>query len=368
MIIANLKGLLVWVKNLSEEEKKPKRRRFKSRIECFVSFDVGKALEFRRLMEWAIDALKGDVYYSSTDGELPVFLHENAFQVSGLDGDRIRMVNIRICRPDIDFSLDSKANRRFSFPAKLYLPCKQFRYALEAIDKDSTLNMLFSLQYNTTVTRKVADFRNPEFCPECGRPTIYNQLPPEKRGKRHDRYKCVCGWKGKVKTKRRKAKFYESSLVVEKSKVEVEVEGKGKEKFEIVPFSFDLDEHQFTMPKIFFTGQVKVARVEFLKKLKRINKLTNTATFVLNSDGLKALVREDYVRSASFEFSDDIILNHRGKAKAGYNVRLLLKSFPPTGMVASLQFADNMPMLIIAESDQFTASQIEVWQAPILID
>jgi len=364
VIIASLKGLLVWVKNLSEEEKKPKKRRFKSRIQCCVGFEHDKAVEFKRLMNWLIGLVDSSSYYSN--GDVPLLIHPDSVEIKAFDSDRIILPHLVLHQADMDnFWFDAKANRRFSFPAKVVLPAKQLKFILDAIDKDSSIDMVFKLNYETWAETRNIEVRKPERCPQCNRPTIYNQLPIEKRGKRGDRYKCVCGWRGKVKSKIKKAKVYESSLL-DDSIVEVEVRGRGKENFELRPEFVDAEVPD-PIPKIQFTAKARVVRTDFINKLKRIKKLADSAVFEAKHKSLTITAKEDYIKSGRFELDGTVLLDCQGKARAGYNIGKMIEAIPPIGTVTTLQFADDMPILISATPEHLVSSIVECWQAPILL-
>jgi len=351
--------------NMSEEEKKPKKRMFKSRIECCVGFEFDRAVEFKRLMNWLIGLIDGSSIYSN--GDVPLLLHPDSVEIKALDQHRIVLPHIVLHKADIDnFWFDAKANRRFSFPAKVTLPAKQLSYILEAIDKDSGIDMVFKLNYHTWSAIKNVEVRKPERCPQCNRPTIYNQLPIEKRGKRGDRYKCVCGWRGKVKRKIKKVKVYESSLL-DNSIVEVEVRGKGKEHYELIP-EFVEAEIPEPIPKIQFTAKVRVVRADFINRLKRVKKLTDRAVFEAKQGRLTITAKEDYIKSGKFELDGTVVVECKGKARAGYNVREMIEAIPPIGTVTTLQFADDMPILISATPENLISSIVECWQAPLLLE
>ena len=365
MIIANLKGLLVWVKNLSEEEKKPKKRRFKSRIECCVGFEYDKAVEFKRLMNWLIGLVSGSSYYGAD--EVPLLLHPDSIEIKVLDVDRVVLPHIVLRRTDMDsFWFDAKANRRFSFPAKVSLPAKQLKYIIEGIGKDSGVDFVFKLNYHTWSSERQVEVRNPEVCPKCGRPTLNNQLPVNKRGKKGDRYKCICGFRGKVKRKLKKVKVYESSLL-DDSVVEVKVRGDGKERFELTPVFVDVEVPD-VIPQVIFTAKARVVRTDFVKRLKRVKKMADRAVFEAKAGSLSLIAEEELIKSGRFELDGTVLLDCQGKARAGYNIGKMIEAIPPIGTVTTLQFADNMPILISATPEHFIDSQIEVWQAPVIID
>lgn len=352
---------------MSGEENKPRKRRFKSCVECCFGFEGDRAVEFKRLMDWLIGLADGIGHYGSS--VIPLLLHPSSVEVKFLDWDRILLPHVVLRKADMDnFWFGGNANKRFSFPAEVVLPAKKLEYIIEGVGRDSRLDFVFKLRYETWASVKRVEVRKPETCPKCGKYTVNNQLPFNKRGKRGDRYKCVCGWRGKVRVKTRKVKVYESQIL-DDSLVEVEVGGDGKERFEVSPLTSSIAEDRpAVVPQIKFTGKVKVLRSEFIKKLRRVKKLSDIAVFEAKLGSLTLTVKEEEIKTARFELDSSTLLDCQGRAKSAYNVARMIQAIPPIGTATTLQFANEMPILMSASPEHLVSSITECWQAPVIFE
>jgi len=346
-------------------ESEKKRRVFKSRVECNVGFEGYRAKGFRDVVYW-LGKLRKAYYYSDYD-DVPLVLDWTGVEVLAMDSDRIRMPHVRILPGDIDnFWFDvPKRFRAFSTPARVSLPIKKLLYAFEEVDKQTVLNMFFRLEYGHVKAMPWIKVRKPEVCPSCNRETVYNLLPVDKRGKYGDRYKCICGWRGRVRVKDKRIKTYESTLNTEKSLCTIEVRNnKVKERFELTPLNAKVE--VLKIPQIPFNAEVKVIRNQFLKVLKRVKKLTSIASLSLDANGFRIKAKEEGVRSATFQINDEVLLHSKGMAHSDYNIEKLIDAVPPLGEAITIRFSEKVPLLVTAHPEHFIASEIECWQAPIV--
>lgn len=288
-----------------------------------------------------------------------------------MDSSRVMMADVNI--PKVAFDEWSVSDydyktRMVEMPCTVgYINVKDVLYAIEGASKDSVRFDLSAL----LETKKVKDsvtVRKPEKCPKCGRLTVDNKLPPEKRGKDGNSYKCSCGWRGKVRQRSKTVKRMIASLIGEKSGLTVSV---GKERYELALLSAsDYEEPPKDINLLRFDAKIIMNLAPLISNLKKMSKKFDNVKFIADKDKFAIRGNGDEVRSAEVVYergSDDVIelSVHGGVQKAVYSIDNLLCVLPRLGDLVELKYSTNMPL----KTNIKTANYVDVnfYLAPCII-
>jgi DNA polymerase III sliding clamp (beta) subunit (PCNA family) len=342
------------------EKKEHKPRKTKRAV--YVTFELAydNIATFRELLKVLDDAF--------TD-EVPLQIHQDGLAITVMDTSRVQMANYFISKTAFEEWLVSN-NTRYNMatlPVDVTVPLKEVLYAIEKAGKDAKVRFEIKVVYSTVGVNTVAKARKPEKCPKCGKETLHNQLPSEKRGKKGNRYKCECGWRGKVRTWTKKTKVYETEIEDKESQFTVTVKEKTVETWDVKLLE-QRSEEKVPLPLIRFNAMYKLVASDFRDIIERIKKRTDAVRFVGSANDLTLKGYSDYISgNVKIAKGSDIMLDVecRGEEKALYSIANLLSILPKKTVseIMTLEFSTDMPTRITAYTN-LGNSKIEYYLAP----
>ncbi|GEM_PF-1691468 len=347
-----------------EKEEKPKRRTFKR--SATVVFEVGYGVlpVFKELLK---------TFESAINDELPFEIHPNQLIIKCLDVSRVKMAKYWLSKNIFEeWDVNGKIKAE-DFPIRFTVPVNEVLYALDKISKEARARFEANIIYEEwTETIKGVEVRKPPFCPKCGLPTVYNQLPPEKRGKRKQtkKYKCKCGWRGKVRiwTRTEKVKHREFSS---DSELKITVKDKTEQTYEIKLFPYEPED--VPEPKILFDAKFKVDSKEFREILDKMSKRCENFDIVGKDNEFKLKGEGENVKITIEAKRHSVVLldgETNGEVKARYSIGHVLSVMPKPkiAQVVSLEYANDMPLKLTWFIDSFGAEGLaEFYIAPLIV-
>jgi len=341
-------------------KKEPKPRKTKRSLYCCFELAYGNIGVFRELLTIISEGFTDD---------LPLHIFEDGIGVRVMDPSRISMANYVIRKSTFEEWQVRQQNHDYpmpQLPVTVMVPVKEVLYAIEKAGKDARVRFEIGVVFSTIAVKTVATMRKPEKCPNCGAPTTDNQLPSHKRGKKGNLYKCICGWRGKVRTWQKKVKTYETSVEQDESMFFIMVKEKTEESWKIDFLEENYEEPP--LPILHPEAHFKVAACEFRAQIERLKKRMDTAVFVGKPDKLIVHGASDVI-SGNIELKkgSDIVLDLRCNAeqKAKYAIDHLLSVLPKKTVaeVINLEYSKDIPIKITALTT-LGDSTIEYFIAP----
>lgn len=256
-----MKKLTETVQTTVPKEQKPKEhkpRKVYSGIAVRFVLANGRINIFRELMNIAND--------SFNDDELPLSIDMEGLSTKIMDPSRVRMLDYFIHKSAFEEWWVHSLGKypMVQPPTTVVLPIGEILYTIEKAGKDARAEYELQLVFATVAKRIQIEQRKPQNCPKCGKPTTRNLLPEGKRGKKKNRYKCECGWRGKVRVWMKKTRIHETTIEKELSKLTVTVQERDTEHWEIKP----LEETVEDLPSQF---SKRTAKPRWSQKRSRTN-------------------------------------------------------------------------------------------------
>ena len=351
---------LFWVIGMDERSvdvEKSKRRRFRRRS-LYARFVVGG--DYLPLFKGLIKALKDGI-----DDEIPLTISYDGLSIRYLDPSRVMMADIKLskyCFNEYEISSLKDMPKIVSLPQTVMFDANDVLYALEGIKKQ---DVTFEVKagFKTWKDKETITIRKPDKCPRCGKPTINNQLPYDKRGKDGNSYKCVCGWRGKVRHRSKKVKV-EKVEIFEPRTLTVSTHDE--------TYDFSIFEAREEVPPevvVKFGARVTVDLKRFRGKLKKLAKRFDSVAFIAKDETFMVVGEED--RSSGklvLSYGNDMLLNIEvdGRQKAYYSIVNLLNVLPQLGDVATLEFSSNLPLK--TSINVGIDAQVDFYLAPRIVD
>jgi predicted RNA-binding Zn-ribbon protein involved in translation (DUF1610 family) len=250
-------------------------------------------------------------------------------------------------------------------PVTVHVQAGELLYALAECDKYSKAEFEVKAVYKSQSRIAEVERRKPEKCPECGLPTTDNQLLPHQRGKKGNRYKCRCGWKGKVRRWTRKEHAWTTELDTEQSEAVVFVDvGGSKDKFSLRLFDESYEEAPH--PKLDFKAMAKVDLGKFVAKLERLKQKAETVIIEATDRGLTLTGKGETVKAeVKIEKGSDMLIDIDAyrNVKATFSTEELIRILPKIGDVATLHLLSDMPIKTEIAT-QLYGSKISFYLAP----
>jgi predicted RNA-binding Zn-ribbon protein involved in translation (DUF1610 family) len=346
-----------------QKEKKP--RVFRRGIAIRFSFGGEQLLTFRSLLKALHqNFLKG----SYSEDFLPITFSLDGLAMKFLDGARYKMADILVSRCDMesyDASPLSYKLKPVNLPVTVHVQASELLYALAECDKYSKAEFEVKAVYKSQSRMAEVEKRKPEKCPKCGTETLYNQLPPEKRGKKGNLYRCRCGWRGKVRRWKRKERVWNTELDTGESEAVVNVDvGGSKDKFSLR--LFDESYEEAPLPKLDFKAMAKVDLGKFVAKLERLKQKAETVIIEATDRGLTLTGKGETVKAeVKIEKGSDMLIDIDAyrNVKATFSTEELIRILPKIGDIATLHLLTDMPIKTEIAT-QLYGSQISFYLAP----
>jgi len=348
------------------EKKEVKPRKTKRAV--YVAFELAydRTGILRELLKVLDDAF--------TD-EIPLQIHEDGLAIRVMDASRVQMANYFISKTAFEEWLVSNHTRynMAALPVSVTVPLKEVLYAIEEAGKDTRVRFEIRAVYSTVGINRVVKVRKPERCPNCGKETLYNKLPTEKRKTKTTKrsetesYKCACKWRGKVRTLLKKVQVYESAIEDKESQFIIIVKEKTVETWNVKLLEQPTEE-QVPLPIVRFNARYKLVAPEFRGKIERLKKRMDAVRLVGSEEVLTVKGASDYIAGdIQIKKGSDILLDAecRGEEKATYSIANLLALLPKKTVaeVMALEFSTDMPARITAYAN-LGDSTIEYYIAP----
>lgn len=342
------------------EKKEHKPRKTKRAV--YVTFELAydRIAIFRELLKVLDDAFTGEV---------PLQIHEDGLSIRVMDASRVQMANYEIRKNAFEEWRVSNYTRygMVALPVVVTVPLKEVLYAIEKAGKDAKVRFEVKAVYSTVGVNTVVKVRKPEKCPKCGKETVYNQLPPQKRGKKGNRHKCECGWRGKVRTWTKKTKVYETEIEDKESQFTITVKEKTVETWDVKLLEPATVE-TLPSPIVYFNARYKLVASDFRDIIERMKKRTDAIRFVGSEKDLTLKGYSDYISgSVKITKGSDVMLDVecRGEQKALYSIANLLAILPKKTVaeIMTLEFSTDMPARITAYTN-LGDSKTEYYLAP----
>jgi len=331
------------------------KRFFRRGLYCRFVVNRGYVPFFKKL----IKSLKDGI-----DKEIPLSVYENGLAMRFFDPSRVMMADIKLTKYCFDefelMPIDSRT-KFADLPKTVYFNANDVLYALEGA-KNSDAVFEVKAKFKSRKECETVVVRKPSKCPKCGAPTINNQLPPNKRGKDGNSYKCVCGWRGKVRRRKKKVKV-ERTFIDEPANIIVSV---GDEKYDFNLLDYEYDD--VPEPVFDFNAKAVVALKEFRKKLTKLAKRYDDVTLIATDDGLTVVGENDNSKGKLIlSRASDMLLSIESykEQKTKYNLKNLLCILPELGDIATIQFKTDMPLKTSIHAD--IDGQIDFYLAPLIV-
>jgi len=349
-----------------KEKRKP--RTFRYGLHVRASLEGEDALWLRRLVTQLKDGFAGHSYTSYSNVEdFPLTICQDGFAVRTIDSSRVLMADLRLDKHDFtEFAVEKlKAFKPLEVPITIRLNFEDLLYALAGVSRESSVDFEFELLYLAHYEWRKVGRRKPEKCPKCGAETLYNMLPPDKRGKKGNLFKCRCGWRGKVRRWSKKQRFLEGTWSKD-TRLNVKVSNGTTEMFQIAVLE-NTDE-PLPCPKAKLDAEVKFVVSDFRTLLERLKKKCTSARLITERKGLTV---QGFGETVKTEFTlprgcDSILkIVGRGKQKASYTIANLLQILPKKGIadIATIEYSSDMP-LKLSFQPKLANSKAEFWMAP----
>lgn len=304
--------------------------------------------------------------------ELPLQIQENTLAVRVMDPSRVKLANYLFTKDmfeEWDVRQQNHKYKMLPLPATVTVPLKEVLFAINNAGKDDKVRFEIAVVFSTIAIKEVVTMRKPELCPKCGISTedCYNRLAKDKRGKKGNLYKCQCGWRGKVRTWKKKTKTYVTDVETDESKFIITVKEKAEESW-TVKYLEGKTEEEIPVPKLPSEAQFKLVAPEFRAKIERLGKRADHIHVIGQPDKL-ILEGESDIISGKIELKkgSDMLLDIRcnKEQKAVYSTSQLLSILPKKTVaeVISLEFSKDMPIKITALTS-LGDSRIEYFLAP----
>lgn len=332
-----------------EEQQKQRKPRI-TKTAMNVEFELaGDSLSiFRELLKTFKDAI-GD--------ELPIEIHEEKLILRSMNATRVKMANHVLYKGMFEewHVVNKTKYKPAELPIRIKVPITDLIYAIEDAGKDAKARFYITVLFATHGSWEKVKVRKPEKCPKCGVYTTDNQLPWDKRGKKKNRYKCVCGWRGKVRVWERKQKVT-TTEVLNESSVTIEVLERTKETYKVKLLDNEISEMP-PLPIIHYDGHFKLVGKDFKAKLERLQKRTDHFKIVGSEEGIILSGQDDFVEMAiKMERGSDVLLvadaNGVSKALFPLNEVLSILPKPSVAQIIGIDYSTDMPMRITWQIDK----------------
>lgn len=344
-----------------EETKQKKHRIFKSAAHIHFSLRGFEAVAFKELLRTFQTAIDDD--------EMPIEIHVDKLTIKALDRATVKMANYVFGETFFEkWSVRPYSNYKMAeLPIRFKVPIAEVNYAIEKVTEDSTVNFEITVVFNSWKAKVEVRERVPERCPKCGLYTVFNKLPPEKRGKDGRSYKCGCGWRGKVRERYRKVKVVNKE-VADITSLKIVVEERTAESFEIKVFKDEGEE----VPKPVFPpkAEAKVVAKDFRAILERMQKKTQCVTIKGTENKLTLSGASDLLgMTIELKKHGDIVLDIKAEneQEAVYsldNIIPILPNKPSIAQIVSLKFATDMPLIVSWHLQQNSSCSVDFYIAP----
>jgi len=316
---------------------------------------------FRELLKTFEDAI-GD--------ELPIEIHEEKLILRSMDASRIKMANFTLYKRMFEewHVVNKTKYKPAELPIRIKVPITDLIYAIDDAGKDAKARFYITVVFSSYGSWTKVKARKPEKCPKCGRFTIDNMLPPNKRGKKNNRYKCVCGWRGKVRVWERKQKVTTTETLNESS-ITIEVAERTKENYKVKVFNEETPEMP-PLPIIPYDGHFKLVGKDFKAKLERLHKRTDHFKIVGSRDGVVLSGQGDTIDvSMKIDKGSDILLvaDANGVSTATFSLGEVLSILPKPSVaqIIGIEYSTDMPMRLTWQIDKLGADCLtEYYVAP----
>jgi hypothetical protein len=328
------------IAEVKEQPKQHKPRIFRTAMN--VEFELaGDSLGiFRELLKTFEDAIHD---------ELPIEIDTEKLTLRSMDPSRIKMANYVLHKSMFEeWSVANKTKYKSAeLPIHITVPIKDLIYAIEDAGKDAKARFYISTVFATSGSWIKVKVRKPDKCPKCGRYTTENQLPLNKRGKKNNRYKCVCGWRGKVREYERRERAI-TTKVLHDSNITIEVIEQTKETYKVKIFDEETPEMP-PIPIIHYDGHFKLVGKEFKAKLERLRKRTDCFKIVGSADGIILSGQGDFVDvSIKIDRGSDILLvaDANGTSEAVFSLDEVLSILPKPSVaqIIGIEYSTDMPL------------------------
>jgi predicted RNA-binding Zn-ribbon protein involved in translation (DUF1610 family) len=327
----------------AQVKEQPKERKPRiTRTAMNVTFELAREslMVFRELLR---------TYKEAISDELLMEIHSDKLIIRDMDSGRIKMANY-VLYPNMfeEWHVDNKTKYKHApLPIRIKMPVEDVIYAIEDAGKEAKARFDISLVLKTySKTERVA-VRKPDKCPKCGRPTTWNQLPENKRGKKGNRYLCECGWRGKVRRWERNERLVITE-VDEEAKTTIEVEEQTKETYKVTIFKEESPELP-PLPIIYYDGNFKLVAKDFKAKLERLRKRTDGFKMIGSEKGLELTGKGDLIDiSIRIDKHTDILLDADVLAEcvATYSLDEVLSILPKPSVaqIIGIEYKTDMPL------------------------
>lgn len=346
------------------EKKEVKPRKTKRAI--FVAFQIGdnRIGTFKELLKVLEDAFSE---------EIPLQIHNDGLAIRVMDASRVQMANYFFSQRSFDeFVVGNKTGyKQVDLPVNVTVPLSDILYAIDEAGRDAIVRFEINAVYSTVRVNKMLDMRKPDKCPNCKKETLSNQLPWGKRGKKENRYKCICGWRGKVRTWKKKARVYETDIEEKESRFTITVKTGTTEKWDVKLLEPSTEE-QPPLPLIRLNTKFKLVAADFRAKIERLQKRMDHISLLASNEGLRLKGASDYLAGdVEIKRGSDMLLDVDciGEEKAIFSIAALLSILPKKKVsdLMTLEYSTDMPVRITAQTD-LEESVIEYYLAPRIED
>jgi len=361
----------MWGRRMSEEmksEQEVKQRKpriFKRAAHVYFSLSGAAAVAFKELLK--------TFAYAIDDYELPISIEADKLVIRSMDSSRVSMANYELSRMLFDewHVRPMSKYEMADLPIRLTVPISEVNYALEKVGEDSKVAFEFPIIIEEWKSKVEVEVRKPERCPRCGLYTFEsaNLLPPDKRGKDGRSFKCKCGWRGKVKVRKRKVKVVNRRLA-DASNLMIEVRERTVEKFKVNVFATDFEVPP--LPKLEHKFTAKVAAKEFREILLRMQKKMNSVKFTGTESKLLLSGEGDMIEMAvELEKNTDILLDIKTheEQKALYSldhIIPILPSKPSIAQIVGLKFSTDNPLIVSWFVEHCPDWTVDFYVAPLI--
>jgi predicted RNA-binding Zn-ribbon protein involved in translation (DUF1610 family) len=333
---------IVEVEKKEEQPKKP--RKILTAMNASFEIANGTVSIFKELFKTVKEAISD---------EIPFEIHQDKLVLRKMDASRIMMCDFVLNKEIFEewHVWNGTKYKPAELPIRIVVPLGEVIYAIEDAGKDARVKFEVTTIFSAVKRPIRVKVYKPAKCPKCGLATTNNQLPRDKRGKKGNRYKCQCGWRGKVRVWERTEKVTETEML-EESKIIITVSERTKDKFTVK--IFEQSSEDIPLPIIDFDGKFKLVAKDFKGKLEKAAKKTDHIKIVGSEKELALLGDSDYVGiDMRMNKGSDILLvaEAYGEQKAVYPLKELINIMPkPTkpsvAEIVGIEYTTDRPMRV----------------------
>lgn len=227
--------------------------------------------------------------------EISFEIDEENISFRKMDPSRVSMIDFVYPKSiflEFDCFADANIKHPFKMPAEFCVTAEDLIYTLKRAKtkRGDKVTIDITIEYETTKrpTKQEVEYLTPDTCPMCHVSTssYNNRTDYKKREKYPTLYQCcTCGWKGKVKLKKKQEWVFDKEINTAKSQFKVQVNPLGNQRNYKLMFMEASEEHM-PIPQIRFNAHAKLDAELFTEEINDITEKTDHVKMTATNESL----------------------------------------------------------------------------------